>query len=555
MVLNTLGQQLSSALSRLTKAEDVDEKLIKELVNDIARALISSDVNIGIVKKVKTAVEQRLEELLQESANINKARAIERIVVEELVAMLDPGKEPYKLVRGRPNVIMFVGLQGAGKTTTVAKYAHYYQQRKWRVAMVCADTFRAGAFDQLKQNATRVRVPFYGSYTESDPVKIAAEGVAQFKKEGYEIILVDTSGRHKQEASLFEEMQQVERAVDPDEVVFVMDSSIGQAAQGQAQAFREAVSVGSVIITKLDGHAKGGGALSAVAATGSPIVFFGSGEHFNDLQSFNAERFIGKLLGKGDLRGLAVEMKEKGIMSNISLDKFAKGKFTLGDMRDQLSQVMKLGSLSKIAEAMPGQLGQMMSQMSSGMGGDGFGVFKQYLTLMDSLTQAELDGEVEVTPPRLQRACNGSGVRPDVANQFMIMYKQFADTMGSMAKTGLLKNENALAKAMRRDPRQVMGQLQKSIQPGMLQQVGGVENLMKMMGQMDMGGMAKALGLGGGGGMGGGMGGRAAPKGGKGRAKGGPGGMPGGMPDLEAMANDPNMMQMMGNMMKQFGLG
>lgn len=158
---------------------------------------------------------------------------------------------------------MFVGLQGSGKTTTCTKYALYYKKQGWRVALVCADTFRAGAFDQLKQNATKAGIPFFGSYTETDPVKLARDGVEQFKKEKYEIIIVDTSGKHKQEESLFEEMKQVATAISPDITLFVMDSSIGQAAHDQAAAFKAKVEVGAVIITKLDGHAKGGGALSA----------------------------------------------------------------------------------------------------------------------------------------------------------------------------------------------------------------------------------------------------------------------------------------------------
>ena len=150
--------------------------------------------------------------------------------------------------------------------------------------MVCADTFRAGAFDQLKQNATKLRIPFYGSYTEPDPVQIAEDGVRQFKEENYELIVVDTSGRHKQESALFEEMEEIKAATSPDEVIFVMDSTIGQAVLDQAKAFNEAAEVGSVIVTKLDGHAKGGGALSAVAATDAPIIFIGSGEHFDDFE-------------------------------------------------------------------------------------------------------------------------------------------------------------------------------------------------------------------------------------------------------------------------------
>ena len=149
----------------------------------------------------------------------------------------------------------------------------------------------------MKQNATKAKIPFYGSYTERDPAIVAEQGVEQFRAEKYEIIIVDTSGRHKQEAALFEEMKEVSRAVQPDDIVFTMDSSIGQAARDQAAAFKGAVEVGSVIITKLDGHAKGGGALSAVAATQSPIIFIGTGEHIDDLEPFNTKSFVSRLLG------------------------------------------------------------------------------------------------------------------------------------------------------------------------------------------------------------------------------------------------------------------
>jgi signal recognition particle subunit SRP54 len=270
--------------------------------------------------------------------------------------------------RNKPNVIMFVGLQGAGKTTTIGKFANFYQRKGWRTAMVCADTFRAGAFDQLKQNATKLRVPFYGSYTEADPVRIAEEGVEQFRKENFEVIIVDTSGRHRQESALFDEMQEIQAAVRPDNIVFVMDATQGQAVSDQATSFKEAVPIGSVIITKLDGHAKGGGALSAVAATGSPIIFLGSGEHFDDLDPFNAQSFVSRLLGMGDVRGLMEEMKHVVDIDKQPemLDRFGKGLFTLRDMYEQFSSVMKLGPLNKVMGMIPG----MPSWMQQAAGGD-----------------------------------------------------------------------------------------------------------------------------------------------------------------------------------------
>ncbi|KAF6173797.1 hypothetical protein GIB67_003798, partial [Kingdonia uniflora] len=171
-----------------------------------------------------------------------------------------------------PKVKYSVGLQGSKKPTACTKYTFHYQKKGWKPALVCTDTFRAGAFDQLKQNTTKAKIPFYGSYMESDPVKIAVESVDRFKQENGDLIIVDTCGRRKQEASLFEEMRQVSEATKPYLVIFVMDSSIGQATFDQAQAFKQSVSIGAAIITKMDGHAKGGGALSTVAATKSPVI-------------------------------------------------------------------------------------------------------------------------------------------------------------------------------------------------------------------------------------------------------------------------------------------
>ena len=216
------------------------------------------------------------------------------------------------------------------------------------MCLVCTDTFRAGAFDQLKQNATKARIPFYGSYTEVDPVQLALEGVAKFKKEGFEIIIVDTSGRHKQETELFDEMKQISDVVNPDNAIFVMDGTIGQAADAQARAFRQTVNIGSIIITKMDGHAKGGGAISAVAATASPIIFIGTGEHIHDLDPFDAQKFIGKMLGMGDISGLIETVKELNLEQNKDLMKnLEAGIFTLKDMRDQLQMIMSMGPLSK----------------------------------------------------------------------------------------------------------------------------------------------------------------------------------------------------------------
>ncbi|KAJ7297187.1 hypothetical protein O6H91_Y074300 [Diphasiastrum complanatum] len=262
MVLAELGGRISRALQQMSNATVIDEKVLTECLNEISRALFQADVQFKMVQNMQANIKKivNLEDL---AAGHNKRRIIQQAVFNELCNMLDPGKTSYTPKKGKPNIIMFVGLQGSGKTTTCTKYAYHYQKKGFKPALICADTFRAGAFDQLKQNATKAKIPFYGSYTETDPVKIAQEGLERFKRENYDLIIVDTSGRHKQETALFEEMRQVSVAMNPDLVIFVMDSSIGQAAFDQAQAFKQSVSVGAVIVTKMDGHAKGGGALSA----------------------------------------------------------------------------------------------------------------------------------------------------------------------------------------------------------------------------------------------------------------------------------------------------
>eukprot|EP00461_Guttulinopsis_vulgaris_P004480 UN04482 len=335
---------------------------------------------------------------------------------------------------------MFVGLQGAGKTTTVTKFAHYYQRKGWKVGLVCADTYRAGAFDQLKQNATKARIPFYGSYTEVDPVVVAEAGVSKFKKEKYDLIIIDTSGRHKQENALFEEMQEVSRVTKPDDIVFVMDGSIGKSAKDQALAFRQAVEVGSVVITKLDGHAKGGGALSAIAATKSPIIFIGTGEHITDIEKFNTKSFVQRLLGMGDIGGLIELVQDSDVMESsqklVTKLMQEEGKFTLRDLNDQFRNILKLGPLSQIM----GMLPNMGIEMGKDQEKDTVKNLKQFLTILDSMTEKELDSDgvvFEKQPTRIVRVADGSGTKDETVKGLLQAYKGMAGMMGgfgSMAK-------------------------------------------------------------------------------------------------------------------------
>jgi signal recognition particle subunit SRP54 len=323
-----------------------------------------------------------------------------------------------------------------------------------------------------------------------DPVKISEEGVAYFKKQNYEVIIVDTSGRHKQEEALFDEMKQVASVTRPDDVIFVMDSHIGQACHDQALAFKTAVDIGSVIITKLDGHAKGGGALSAVAATESPIIFIGTGEHFEDFESFNPETFIKRLMGMGDMKGLFEKVKE--VVSKETQKKLAenleKGVFTLRDMREQYSSVLKMGPLDKVVGMIPGFSNMILPQ---GREKDASNKIKKYLCMMDSMNDDELDKKKKIDEGRIKRIARGSGCLPEEVSNMLEEFNRFSKMVEKMPKLAKTKDMNNL----KRNPNQLAQQLNSIVPQNLLAQMGGTGNLMNMVKELSqMEGMGQQIG-------------------------------------------------------------
>merc|ERR1712232_170016 len=304
---------------------------------------------------------------------------------------------------------------------------------------------------------------------------------------GYDIIVVDTSGRHKQESSLFEEMTQVQDAINPDDVIFVMDSHIGQACYDQAKAFADAVRVGSVIITKLDGHAKGGGALSAVTATNSPILFIGTGEHFDDFEQFNAQSFVSRLCGLGDISGLVSSINEVLPLDKQPelMERLSKGMFTMRDMYEQLQYVTKLGSLGSLMSMIPGM---NTDQLPPGYEKHGVQRIKRFMTIMDSMTSEELDckkgKELEKDASRLIRVAKGSGTHPMAVAELIQERKRFEKMVGKMGKAGLMDEKGDMAN-LNRNPKQVLNKLQNCVDPQMLQQMGGAQNMLNLMKEME----------------------------------------------------------------------
>ncbi|KAI5241044.1 signal recognition particle protein [Aureobasidium subglaciale] len=530
MVLQDLGRRINAAVNDLTRSATLDEKAFDGMIKEICNALVEADVNIKLVAGLRTSIKKTVD-FKELAPGVNKKRIIQKAVFDELVKLVDPHNTPYQPKKGKSNVIMFVGLQGAGKTTTCTKLARWYQARGFKTALVCADTFRAGAFDQLKQNATKAKIPYYGSLTQTDPVIVAREGVDKFKKEKFEIIIVDTSGRHRQEQDLFDEMVQIQKAVSPHQTIMVLDSSIGQAAEAQSRAFKETADYGAIIITKTDGAAAGGGAISAVAATHTPIVFIGTGEHLLDLEKFNPESFVSKLLGMGDMAGLVEHVQSLKLDQKDTMKHIAEGQFTIRDLRDQFNNIMKMGPLSKMAGMIPGLSG-MMGQMDDD---EGSMKLKRMIYICDSMTAKELDSDGKIfvdQPSRMTRVAKGSGTSVREVEELLSQQK----VMGGMAKKfkgGMQNMQKAQGAMGGKNNQQQMNAMQKRLQsmgggrgggaPG--GGMGGMPNL----GGMDIGAMMRSMGMGGG-------------------APGGAGGG-GGMPDMSAM------MKMMGNMGGMGGMG
>lgn len=394
------------------------------MVKEISNALVEADVNVKLVMNLRNSIKRSVD-FKHLAPGVNKKRLIQKAVYDELVKLVDPHAEPFKPKKGKPNVIMFVGLQGSGKTTSCTKLARWYSARGFKACLVCADTFRAGAFDQLKQNATRAKIPYFGSHTQTDPVAVAREGVDKFKKERFEIIIVDTSGRHRQEKDLFDEMMQIQDAVQPDQTIMVLDSTIGQAAEAQSRAFKEAADFGAIILTKTDGAAAGGGAISAVAATHTPIVFLGTGEHMLDLERFSPEPFVSKLLGMGDIGGLVEHVQSLKLDQKDTMKHITQGIFTIKDLRDQLSNIMKMGPLSKMAGMIPG-----LSGMMNGMDDEeGSLKLKRMIYICDSMNEKELesDGKMFIDQPeRMTRIARGSGTSVREIEELLTQHKMMA---------------------------------------------------------------------------------------------------------------------------------
>ncbi len=440
MVLDKLGSSLKETLKKIAGSTFVDEKLVNELVKDIQRALLHSDVNVQLVFDLSKRIKERA--LKEETpAGLTKKEHLVNTVYEELVKFL--GEQAASIeTEKKPTKIMMVGLFGSGKTTTIGKLAKYFQKRGKKVCAIGLDVHRPAAPQQLKQVMDQISAEAFIHEGEKDPVKIYKEFEKEIEK--YDVVLVDTAGRDALSEDLIEEINKLNKLIDPDEKLLVISADIGQAAQKQAEAFHSSCGVTGVIATKMDGTAKGGGALTACAATEAPIKFIGTGERIDDLEPFNPKGFVGRLLGMGDIDALLEKAKE-AIPEEKAEDmskKFLKGDFNLMDLLEQMKAMKKMGSLSKLMEMVPG-MGQL--KLPKDMLNVQQEKMKKWEHAANSMTQEELEDPDILSASRIDRISKGSGVPAKDIRELIKQYRQ-SKKMVKMFKGKGTKNMEKMMK-------------------------------------------------------------------------------------------------------------
>jgi signal recognition particle subunit SRP54 len=429
------GASLRNALKKVFSASHLDKDVIKDVVRDVQRALLRADVNVKLTLELSKTLERRA---LKEKppAGMSAREHVARIIYEELVNILGETKE-LKLQKQR---LLLVGLYGQGKTTTAGKLARYFQKRGLKVGMVAGDVHRPAAYEQLLQIAEAINIPLYGDPAEKKAERIVEEGMERFGD--FDVVLVDTSGRHSLEDELIDEIKKVSEIVNPTETILVLDATIGQQAGPQAKAFHDAAGVTSVVLAKLDGSAKGGGALSAVSETGAPIVFIGTGEKIDDLERFEPQRFISRLLGMGDLK-LLLERAQDAMdeeKAKETVKRMMGGKFTLKDMYSQMEMLSGMGPLRKLMTLIPGMPGKLSDEDLE----TAQTRLRKFRYIMDSMTEDEMTNPRVVKGSRIARIARGSGTRSKDVRELLKQYE-----MSQKAIKGLAGNRKMRKQLMR----------------------------------------------------------------------------------------------------------
>src|SRR6056297_1664456 len=446
MVLDNLGSSLRGTLDDLRGKSRISEDDIDDVVKEIQRSLLQADVDTSLVMDLSDSIKTRA--LEEEPPGGTSARDhVLKIVYEELVELVGDSTDlPLE-----PQTIMLAGLQGSGKTTTAAKMAWWFSKKGLRPAVIQTDTFRPGAYDQAKQMADRAEVEYYGDPDADDPVQIAREGLEA--TEDADVHIVDTAGRHALEDDLIDEIEDIEEVVDPDRNLLVLDAAIGQGAKDQAQQFDESIGIDGVVITKLDGTAKGGGALTAVDQTDSSIAFLGTGEEVADVERFEPDGFISRLLGMGDLKQLSERVERAMEQTEIEEDDWdpedmLQGQFTLNDMQKQMEAMNNMGPLDQVMDMIPGFGGGIKDQLPD----DAMDVTQQrmrtFSVIMDSMTEAEKEYPKAIGASQIERIARGSGTSEEQVRELLQQYKMMEKTIKQFQGMGSDKEMQRMMQQM-----------------------------------------------------------------------------------------------------------
>ena len=415
-MLDNLRTSLGAALKKLVGASDVNEELIDSLCKDIQRALLQSDVNVRLVLNITQNLKKRSMEETPPKG-LSRKDHIVSILYDELSRLMgytgetaaqnkQPEKQVISFAPGKMNIVLMFGIQGSGKTTVTAKLARWLTKHGYHVGVIGADTWRPGALTQLKMNCVKINVEVFGDESNKDAPSIVKNGINYFKEAGSDVVIIDTAGRHKDEAELLEEMKSMYNISKPDLILLVIDGTIGQQAFNQAKSFHETVPVGGIIITKLDGTAKGGGALAASAVTGARIIFIGNGERIDDLEEFSPTRFVGRLLGMGDIKAILDLAKDLELQADENQSKrVLSGKMTIEDFYSQMENVGKMG-FRNIIDNLPGLSGVVKEDQIDVIQGK----LKKWRYIIQSMTKNEKRNPEVINDSRRKRIARGCGV-------------------------------------------------------------------------------------------------------------------------------------------------
>lgn len=437
-MFDNLSERLNRSLKKITGKARLNHDNIQDTLREVRKALLEADVALPVVKQFINQVRKRA--LGQEvSRALNPGQQFLRIVESELTQVMGEANEKLALANKAPAVILMAGLQGAGKTTSVAKLARFLKEKeRKKVMVVSADVYRPAAIKQLETLATEVEAEFFPSSAEEKPKDIAKNALAQAKKIHADVLIVDTAGRLHIDETLMEEIQELHKVVEPVETLFVIDAMIGQDAVNTAKAFNEALPLTGVILTKADGDARGGAALSVRYETGKPIKFLGMGEKTEALEAFHPDRMASRILGMGDVLSLIEEAEQKLDKEKAEklVNKVKKGKgFDLEDLRDQLKQMQNLGGMSSVLEKLPG-MGNMAQMAEQANVTKQFG---QMEALINSMTPEERRNPDILNGSRKRRITKGSGTDIQDLNRLLKQHKQMGKMMKKFKGGGMNK--------------------------------------------------------------------------------------------------------------------